>query len=136
MADITITAANVAYVSGVTEHRVAGETLTAGQPVYIDASNAYKCYLARAIEATKDDVWGITLSGAVANQHVVLQRTGVVTIGATLTAGKPYVLSSTYGRIAPFSDLEATEYLSIIGIAVSAANLGLSLMTTGAQVAS
>ena len=62
---------------------------------------------------------GIALNGGAINQPVAVQKSGDVTIGATLTPGLAYYLSDTPGGICPIADVGSGEYSCIIGIATS-----------------
>lgn len=127
MADLTQTAANVAWVSGsIVSNYTAGATLAEGTPVYLDSSNVWQ--KARATTATlaggvAPSRTGIVLTPATTGRLVFVQETGVVNLGATLTVGGIYVISATLGAIAPFADLATTNKINILGIALTAANL-------------
>ena len=133
MADITITAANV--LKGTAARTVEGTaavTIAAGQTVYLDSSvNTYK--LADNSASTTDLVAGIALHSSVANQPIVVQASGNIDLGATLTTGETYVLSTTAGGIAPIADLATTEYVTILGVATGTGNLLLAINNTGIQ---
>lgn len=137
MADLSITAANVVHASdAVKEAGVAGATITAGQVVYRDAADGkYKLADNDSATAAVRSPRGIALHGASANQPLTIQRSGDITIGATLTAGVAYYLSSTAGGICPVADLGAGDYPTIIGIAESAAVLNIKLHEAGAALA-
>ena len=47
----------------------------------------------------------------------------LVNLGATLAVGMPYAVSATVGAIAPIGDITSTQFVSIIGIATTAALL-------------
>lgn len=122
MADLTVTAANVLKGTGaVVESGTAGATITAGRAVY-KASDG-KIYPTDASSATlaARKLGGVALNGASAGQPVdYMKPGGQITIGATMTAGVTYYLSgAAAGGICPLADVGATEYLSIVGIAMS-----------------
>jgi hypothetical protein len=127
MADITITAANVvAGASAQYYDTTAGATITAGQTVYIDASDSNKAKLADAnASSTTATVKGVALNGASSGQPVKIQTSGSLTIGATITSGGVYVQSATAGGIAPVADLTTGWRTSIIGIGTSTSVLKL-----------
>lgn len=133
MADLTITAANVVKGSNaVVENGHAGETITAGQAVYLDTTTMkYMLADANAAGAAARQVRGIALNGASNNQPLAIQRSGDITIGATLTGGTTYYLSDTPGGICPLADVGSGEYFHIIGIAKSTSVLGLSFAYSG-----
>lgn len=136
MADLTITAGSVAMVSGTTEVMTAGATITAGQAIYKDASDSNKAKLADANDtAAKAAAYGIALNGASSGQPVSVLRTGVVNMGATLTVGEIYVVSDTAGGVAPEADLVNTNnFVTILGVGLTAANLDLKINASGVQV--
>lgn len=134
MADISITGTNVISVGGATIDRShnAGETITAGQAVYLD-STAKKWKKADSNSATAEvrTAAGIALNGAVLDQPIGVQKGGDITIGATLTANTAYYLSDTPGGICPLADVGTGEYLQLIGESISTTVLRLSFLTTG-----
>lgn len=129
MADISITAANV--VADSTASRVtgtAGETIAAGKAVY-KSSTTNKWMLADSNSATVEArrATGIALCGSSLNQPVTVLTGGLVTIGATLTAGLAYYLSDTPGGICPVADIGSGEYVCLIGISTTAAILNVGI---------
>lgn len=132
MADIAITAANTVTVSGTTEQALAGETITAGQAVYLDSSSGkYLKADADSATAAARAVRGIALNGASLNQPLSIQRTGDITIGGTLAANTAYYLSGTPGGICPLADVGTGEYMTLIGVAISTTVLRLGILSTG-----
>lgn len=134
MADITVTAANVLFVSG-TKNKIydAGETITAGMVVYLKASDNewYKAQKdGTAAESGSGVSLGIALNGASDGQPLAVCTAGVVNMGATLTVGETYIVSATAGGVAPIADV-STHYLTILGYAGTTANLTLDLNATG-----
>lgn len=128
MADLTITAANVAAGSTAAKATgTAGVTITAGQVVYLDsATNTIKLADADASSATATCI-GIALHASLAGQPISYQTDGTITIGATLTAGKVYVVSATAGGIAPSADLTTNWRTTILGVATSTTVLTMKL---------
>lgn len=136
MADLTITAGNVATVSDATivRDRLAGATITAGQAVYLDTSaNTWKL-ADNDNTATTAAASGIALNGASSGQPLAVQTAGVINMGATVTVGTIYVLSSTAGGVCPTTDLGSGDYVTIIGVGVTAANIKLGFSVSGVQV--
>jgi hypothetical protein len=134
MADLSITAASVLQsANGVVARGVAGATLTAGMPVYLDtADNKLKPADANGT-APLNSVRGITVNGAADGQFVnyVTEDPNFVA-GATLTAGVIYVLSATAGKICPAADLASGHTSIVLGVAKSASVLALKITTGGA----
>lgn len=132
MADISVTAGNVAASTGaVIATGTWGETITAGQAVYLKAADG-RWWKAQANAATTDEVAGIALNGGAAGQPGSIQTRGVITIGATVVVGTVYVLSAAAaGGIAPEADLTTGNYVTIIGVATTAGAITMNLLTTG-----
>lgn len=134
MADLVITAASVvAGADAQVDHGGnAGATVTAGQAVYKDAATG-KWLLADDNSATAAArvPGGIALNGAANNQPLAVQKSGDITIGATLVAGSVYYLTETPGGIGPAADLVAGEYPSSLGIAKSTTVLDLNITSSG-----
>ena len=130
--DLSVTAANVALVSGgVNKDNVAGEAFTAGQVVYLKTSNN-KWMKAQcdgtAEEAGSGTVLGIALNTGVLNQPAAVQISGVINIGATVTVGEIYLLSDTAGGIVPEADITtSTERVLLIGIGATSANIDMNV---------
>lgn len=134
MTDLSVTAASVVSGSNAIVDRTgfAGETITAGMPVYFDTSTRLWMKAdANAATAAARTPQGIALHGASANQPLAVQTKGDITIGATLTAGVTYYLSDTAGGICPIADVGTGEYYAIIGIAKSTTVMSLVLAYSG-----
>jgi len=133
MADLTITAANVvAGSNAVIESGTAGETITAGKPVYKSAATK-KWILADSNSATAEvrQSTGIALNSAALNQPVSVHKFGDLTMGATLTAGTAYFLSDTPGGICPLADVGSGEYVCQLGLAKSTTVLAVDIQYPG-----
>lgn len=133
MADISITAANVAARGGSkSKNGIAGVAITAGQLVYLEqASGSYKLADSNSGTAEARSPDGIALNGAAAGQPVRVLTEGPITIGATLTAGVAYYASATAGGICPVADLTTGIYPTIVGIAKSASVLDVKFHESG-----
>jgi hypothetical protein len=139
MADITVTPANV--VSDTTTVKTSGTSgaaITAGQAVYADPSDSYRIKPAQANSANPThapNVVGIALNSAPGqNQPVTYATNGNVLFGSGLTTGQVYVVSAANaGGIAPYGDLVATNFVTVLGVATSASNLKATLIPTSAQ---
>lgn len=133
MADLTITAANVVQgADALTVTGLAGETITAGQPVY-RSSTTNKWMRSDNNAATEEmrRVTGIALNGGALNQPITVQTAGDITIGATMINGAAYYLSDIAGGICPAADLTTGEYVCLIGIAKSTTVLKLDINYVG-----
>ncbi len=122
MADLTVTATNVVWVSGSSPIlAVIGETITAGQSVYIKAADS-RLWKAQAdgtsAEAT---AVGIALVGGTAGQMGMYAPTGAtINIGATTAKTTTYLVSATAGGVCPQADISTTgHYHSRIGYATA-----------------
>lgn len=129
MADLSITPASVVAGSDANiEHGTFGETVTAGQTVYKDSSTKkWSKADNNAAGAEVRQPKGIALNGGAVNQPVAVQKSGRVTIGATLTPGVAYYQSDTPGGICPVADVGSGEYVCLIGIAESASVLNVDI---------
>jgi hypothetical protein len=133
MADVSITAANVVKsTTSSTDRGTAGATITAGQPLYKDANNAYVLKPAIGTSQAAAACVGVSLHGASTGQPVEYTTDGPYTAGGTLTVGQVYAVSAgAAGGIAPYSDLASTNYVTILGVATTAALLKLRINVSG-----
>jgi hypothetical protein len=137
MADVAITPANVVKGTGAKiDTGIAGVAITAGQTIYKDPTDGNKLKLADA-DAPTGSVRvpaGIALHGAAPNQPISYQYEGPIVIGGTVTQGLIYVQSDTPGGIMPAADLEAGDFTTVLGIAISATALSLKIHASGVSV--
>lgn len=132
MADITVTAASVVKASGTAISGTLGETVTAGQTVYLkSADSRYWKALTTSAETSGSGGLGIALNGGAAGQPVSIQTSGVITIGATVAVGTIYVLSDTAGGICPAADNGSADYVTILGIASTTGAITLGISASG-----
>lgn len=143
MADISITAANVALGASTTPTRILqyGEAVTQGQPLYRAAANG-KWYRCDANDtAAKAVVGAIALTPGAADAYglAALPATSpgqsVINLGATLAVGTVYAVSATVGGIAPIADITSAQYVSVIGIATTTALLDFQPSISNTQKA-
>lgn len=135
MADITVTATSVVpYANEQTAVGVAGETITAGQVVYLNSTTG-KLMKADADTAAESVCKGIALNGGSLGQPVKYQYGGEITIGATVAVGTTYVVSATAGGIAPVADLTTGDYVSHVGVASTTGRIKLFINNTGIAIA-
>ncbi len=130
MAALTITPANVAYVSGpVAGDQVAGEQFSAGACVYYNATTG-KWLKAQCdgtpAEAGQDGL-GMALGTSDGNgARVSIALPGaIVTIG-TGTAGVVYCVGATAGAYNPVADIVSTNKLTVAGIGIGTNRLQLA----------
>lgn len=133
MADLSITVANVAAGSGaVVVAGTAGATITAGQVVYLDTTaNTFKLADCNSATAAVRSPYGIALHGSLSGQPLSVQRSGSLTLGATMTAGVVYYLSGTPGGVRPVADNTTGDYPSVLGIATSTTVLKMGILESG-----
>ena len=141
MADVTITAASVLHGSGATlEDGLAGEAITAGQSLYWKTSTRtwFKAKnsgtAAESGYATGSKVGFAVNSAPGAGQYVKVLRGGLYTAGGTLVVGTAYVIGDAYGGLAPASDLGSSDYVTVMGVATTAAILKVDPLISGVEV--
>ncbi len=132
-ADITVTATSVKLTSGTSSIYNAGETITAGQALYLHTDGLVYKSDANASATTKA-ITGISLNGGATGQPIVVQTGGTITIGATVAVGTIYVVSATAGGIAPSTDLASTWGTIIIGVADTTGTIKLQFFDSGVDV--
>lgn len=130
MAAISVTASSVAPGSGCTTTTgTAGATITAGQCVYVDASN-----LIQLVDVDASDIAstiaGVSLNAATSGQPVTYATGGHVTFNAVLVKSKAYVAGATAGEINPIADHTTAWRMSLLGIAKSTTSLLLTINNT------
>ena len=132
MADLTITETNIS-TDEITEVGEAGEQITAGMPVYLAAATGL---LMKAINssAAASAVKGISVNRAESGQPVNYIPAGNLNMGASLTTGLIYVVSSTAGKISPATDNGSGEFVSVLGVATSTSVLKVGLLNSGVAV--
>jgi hypothetical protein len=130
MADISITAANVALGASTTPNKVVqvGESVTQGMPLYLHTDGKwYQCDANDGV--AKAVVGAIALTSAATNGYALAAMPAttpgrsMVNLGATLAVGTAYAVSATKGAIAPIADITSTQFVSVIGIATTTALL-------------
>jgi hypothetical protein len=67
----------------------------------------------------------VALTKGSADDPGIVVTGGSMNLGATLTAGAPYFVSSNAGGICPAADLSTTEYTSYLGSATSTSVINL-----------
>jgi hypothetical protein len=136
MADINITAANVAATNPTGSNRgIAGATITQGQVLYLDSSDSrLKLADANASAATKVPI-GIALNAASAGQPVNYVSVDTsFTVGATLSIGDVLYLSATAGGItATYADLTTGMVVAVLGSMVSTTTANLNFTIGGTK---
>lgn len=137
MANLTITAANVVpgLNADIKQGSLAGVSITAGQVVYLnDTTKKWDLADNNGASALIRTAKGIALNSAAVNQPVAVQVGGQIAIGATVVVGTTYYLSDSPGAIGVAADNVTGEYVTIIGVAVSATTIALDISNTGVAV--
>lgn len=131
MADLVITPANV-QPTGSTQQRngIAAVAINAGQAIYINSSNQVALceHDQTAVEAACQ---GIALSSAAAGQPITYAVGGEIDLGSVLSAGAVFIVGAGAGGIAPEADAGAGDYVTVLGVAVSATNLKIGIVQSG-----
>jgi len=128
MADLTITAANtIAGLNAKVDSGKAGEAITAGETVYLDATGNVMLAQHDGTAAEAAAV-GISLEAAALGAVVSYIKEGELALGTILTTGSVYVLSATYGAIADEGDQGSADYTTILGVAKSTAVLTVKII--------
>lgn len=135
MAAITITAASVGIGSGARIEVVeVGEAIAHGDVIYYDTTNLDNRKADADIEATAKAV-GIAVTSATGDgAFVAVVRSGSIVLGSVLTQGTEYYLGTTAGTIVPKSDLASGDYVTRLGIAISATTLQVDIRATGVTI--
>lgn len=131
MADLSQTATSVVGYGDVLHGKLGG-TVAAGNPVRKQADGTF--IAATDASAAGAAVEGIALSGGAVGQVFSYQRGGNINLGATLAAGKVYVLS-TSGGIAPVDDIAGTEYVTVLGVGISTSLMKMGIVVSGVAAA-
>lgn len=137
MADLSITAAS--FVPGENakfRQGIAGETVTAGQTLYIKTSDN-RLYKADAdLSAEASLIVGLAAHGASAGQPLsYVYEDDNLTVGATLTMAQVYVSSGTAGGVCPASDLANGDYVTVLFVPISTSKANVKLVAAGAVAA-
>lgn len=133
MADLSITPANVRFISGVEKRATAGVAIAAGKLIRLDTAGAAQ--LASDDTAANAQCVGMATSDAAAGQTVnYAGKDSVVNPGATVSAGKHYVVS-TSGGIAPVDDIAGGEFAEYFGTGISTTQIAIGLKIVGVAAA-
>jgi len=132
MAEISQTPASVIPGSDAIYARgIAGGTVTAGAPVYLDETTQRYLVADANASLSTAEVKGIALGAASAGQPLRIQVAGTITIGGTVVLSTIYILGAA-GGIAPASDLASGWFTTILGVATSATQLRLCIFASRA----
>lgn len=135
MADITQTPANVvAGGNAVTKDGIAGETIVAGDVLYIDSSDSNS--LKKAINATEAPAVavGAALNGGADGQPIRYQKSGNLNPGGTVVVGEVYCVSPNAGKFAPDADVAIADFRTVLGLGTTSSNIKLQIQVSGVVV--
>ncbi len=123
---LVVAGANADFYRG-----LAGATLVAGTPVYLDATTNRLMGADANASLETADVKGIALHAASLGQPLKVQTAGDITIGTTVVLATIYILGAA-GQLAPAVDLASGWYTTVIGVAISATQLRLGIFASRA----
>lgn len=135
MADLIPVEADVQHQAGATLlNGIAGAAITAGDPVYIDASDNNEVKVADAnLSAAAAAGVGIAVNSAAEGQPVQYQTSGDLDLGVTLAIGTIYTVSPD-GGIQPHGDLATGDFTCILGIGKTTALLNMNVFAGGVVI--
>lgn len=131
MADLVQTATSVIGY-GERLQGILGGTVAAGMPVRKQTDGTF--IAATDASAAGAAVEGIALSGGAISQPFTYQKSGNINLGATVAAGKVYVLS-TSGAIAPVDDIAGSEFVTVLGVGISTSLVKMGIVQSGVAAA-
>jgi len=130
MADLSVTAAEVlAYAGATVKTGLAGETITAGMTVYLKSDGLL--WKAKALTAAEAAAAGITLNGAAAGQPIQYVQAGGIDPGATVVVGVVYGVTDTAGGIGDVAERTTPDFVTVLGIGVTASRIELNIQAGG-----
>ncbi len=108
--------------------------MTAGQSTYLKSSDSKYWKADANASSAASAAKGVVIVGASSDAYGVVAESGPIDVGATLTVGVPYIVSTTAGGIAPASDFSgySGSFLQHLGYATSTSTLDLRPYATGA----
>lgn len=119
---------NIVLING-----TGGETITAGQWVYLKAADQ-EYYLAdNNVTAAEAEVAGIAIQPSADGEGITIcgQEGNVVTLGVALTEDTWYTISDTAGSIEPVADSTSGDYRSWVGYGNKDGDLAIYIINTG-----
>lgn len=133
MANLSVTASTIIASADSRKVRgTAGETITAGDALYLNADGTLKLLDVANTAATAVAV-GIALNGASANQPVNYMASGTMTINSVALTGQTYWGSSTAGGI---WDTQPTtgRITTVLGVGLTTTSIQIGIINSGAVV--
>jgi len=134
MADLSVTPASVLpYAGAVIQTGRAGETLLAGQALYLKAADG-KLWKADDTAAAKAAAVGVALNGGAAGQPISYAQSGGVNPGAVVAIGTIYGVTDTAGGIGAVSELATPDFVTILGVATTVSRIDLAINASGVAI--
>lgn len=136
MAALSVTDTSVSFTSGQAVQCVIGETVTAGQAIYIKSSDG-RAWKAQADgTAAEANAVGIMLNGGAAGQYGNYAANGAtINIGATTAKNVMYHVHTTAGSIGVAGDLSSGHYVTRMGYATATdGSFVIDIKATGVTV--
>ena len=134
MATVTVLAASVTATTTnpITTTGNGGETITAGQPVYLNSADneLYKAVNTAASTAAAVGISNVPSADGKGITYYSKNGT-VIDLGATLTEDTWYIVSSTAGAIEPVADSTSGDYRTWLGFGDPDGNLVMWIIATG-----
>ena len=134
MADMVITATETLVIAGAEyETAIAGEAVTAGMAVYKHTDGTLlKSVTTTAVTAA---CCGITLNGGAAGQPIRYVKQGPVDPGGTVVVGTVYAVTDTAGGLGDFAERATPDFVTIIGIGITASQIMVNIDMSGIAIA-
>lgn len=115
---------------------LAGETIVAGEVVYLNAAGRYMKALANGT-AIQAEVVGIAINGAGDGQPLQVVVKGTVNGLTGLKPGSIYALANVAGDVADVYSTDLTEdtsYVSVVGVATTATAMKVGVVNSGVKL--
>jgi hypothetical protein len=111
---------------------VYGETIAAGQSVYLDgADSKYKLADSNATVATAAGR-GIAMTPGVLNGYGYIATGGsIILVGTTMVVGTEYYVGATAGSIVPYGDLTTGDYVTHLGTGNTSTQMDMLVSASG-----
>lgn len=135
MAAETVTAAEVLPGSDTQYYDgIAGASVTAGQTVYLDASDSRLKLADADASSTAAATKGIAMHAAGTGQPLKVAIAGHIDPGFTVSVGAIYIQSATAGGISPVTDLGSGMYTTVLGLGITASSMKIVNQQAGVAV--
>ena len=109
---------------------IAGEAITQGQSVYVDTAGVVKL-ASKDLTIVEAAAIGIAVTDSAVNQPCEFMLAGSISFGSVLATGTVYIVGAAPGGIAPDADAIGTEFVTVLGVAISSTTLQLKILQSG-----